>query len=1029
MFKQSRAEYQPPAASRRHLPPFSRIWPPLLLTAALAWLILPDPAPAQAPPPQVVILNSYHQGEVWSDDELQGVMSGLRRVYPDLAPVVENLDANRFSGTVNRELMRRYLGEKYRGRKVDLLLALDNPALDLLLDHRDELFASVPVVFAGINGYKPAMIEGRGDITGIAEETDLIGTIRLGLALRPNTREILAVSDHTSTGQAMRRELEDAAAVFEDRLRFTFTPPEPFAVLDKRLRALPQDSLVLILSYVTDASGRTFSRAESSRLISQASPAPVLSINATRLGHGILGGVLITGQEHGRRAAEIALRVLAGEKASSIPVDTTGGSRPMFDYHVLERFQIPESALPPDSVVVNRPVSFYGKHPLLVNSALAVGAFMILLIGLLGAALVRGRRAEGELRARELNYRTIFEAVSDSIIVHDIATGEILDANRKAAASYGLGSLEELKRNDFWHDQPYSFVEAKAWMDKAAQAPQVFEWLGRRRDGRLFWEEVKLQKATLNGRDCLIAVSRDITERKQDQEELQRSEQRYRGLFNSVSDLVFSQDMEGRFLAVNAAARDILGYDPPELLGRKASELMRPALARLFQAEYLDLLSRQGYAQGVSAYSHKSGGHRYLEYRSQLVRPPQGEPFISGVARDVSERLVQQRQLKQLEDQLRQAQKMEAIGTLAGGIAHDFNNILGAVLGFAELALDSAEAGQHPSEEIRQIIAAADRARKLVQQLLTFSRKLEYAPRPLDLNREVESATVILSRTIPKMVAIETKLAPELWLVSADPTQIEQVILNLATNAVDAMPEGGVFTLATANLEVDQDGLSQHHQLPPGRWVLLTASDTGQGMDQQTLEHIFDPFFTTKEIGKGTGLGLASIYGIVKGHLGHIFCFSRPGQGTSFQIYLPALAEHDQPWEGPPDRERDRPPGGSESILLVDDEDALRQMSSRSLEAAGYEVATAGSGEQALEMISREAPDLVVLDLGMPGMGGLKCLERIVALSGRTKVIIASGYADDGQVGAAMRAGAAAFVAKPYHRLDLLRIVREVLDS
>lgn len=299
----------------------------------------------------------------------------------------------------------------------------------------------------------------------------------------------------------------------------------------------------------------------------------------------------------------------------------------------------------------------------------------------------------------------------------------------------------------------------------------------------------------------------------------------------------------------------------------------------------------------------------------------------------------------------------------------------------------------------------------------------------MSLNDAVESSLELLSRSLPKMVEIETSLAPDLSPVNADPTQMEQILLNLATNAADAMPQGGRLTVETQNVTLGEEYCRLHLEAAPGDYVLLQVSDTGQGMDVQTREHIFDPFFTTKQVGKGTGLGLASVYGIVKAHGGQIYCYSEPGLGTSFKIYLPAhqgpaaVATKPAP---PPERCLT----GHERILLVDDEENLRQLGEQLLTQSGYQVTTAGSGEEALALYQASAPafDLVVLDLGMPGMGGQRCLQALLALDPAARVVIASGYSANSQAKDSLRSGAAAFVAKPFRRVDLLDTVRSVLD-
>jgi two-component system, cell cycle sensor histidine kinase and response regulator CckA len=389
--------------------------------------------------------------------------------------------------------------------------------------------------------------------------------------------------------------------------------------------------------------------------------------------------------------------------------------------------------------------------------------------------------------------------------------------------------------------------------------------------------------------------------------------------------------------------------------------------------------------------------------------------------RDISTR-------KTLEAQLFQAHKMEAIGTLAGGVAHDFNNILQAITGFAQLLMMGKDPGDSDYPKIQAIEQAARKAGDLTRQLLVFSRKVEAKLRPLDLNHEVEQVQRLLERTIPKMIRIELHLSGDLGIINGDPVQIEQVMMNLAVNARDAMQDGGRLIFRTERVVLDERFPKACPGAVPGEYVLLSISDTGHGMAPGVLDHIFEPFYTTKEAGKGTGLGLAMVYGIVKGHGGHINCSSRLGEGTVFDLYFPVLQmEVSRPREEKPEKAI---PLGSETILLVDDEENLLDIGKEMLKRHGYHVLTADSGEAAIEAYDREGntADLVILDLNMPGMGGLKCLAALRDMNPKARVIIASGYLADDQLRESVRFGASAFVAKPYKLSDLLRAVREVLD-
>lgn len=544
---------------------------------------------------------------------------------------------------------------------------------------------------------------------------------------------------------------------------------------------------------------------------------------------------------------------------------------------------------------------------------------------------------------------------------------------------------------------------------------------GSLRDG-LFSGEV----IASHGHQHFLTVMIDITDRKLAEEALHVREERNRQILHSAMDGFWRLDAHMRLLEVNEAYCRMSGYNQEELMAMHVSDLEVKETPDEI-AERARRIVESGSDRFVSRHRRKDGSLYDVE-ASIRYRPGKGSEEFAVFLRDITEQ-------RRMEAQLRQAQRMEALGTLAGGIAHDFNNILGAVLGFAEIALEDSVAGNADPSDIKEIITAVQRAKELIKQILTFGRKNEPTLHPLSVNQACRKAQSILERTIPKMIAIECNLADGLPHISADQTQMEQVLLNLSSNAADAMPDGGRLVLATRAVKVNNGLHRLHPENPPGDYVLLTVSDTGLGMDRETREHIFEPFFTTKDVGKGTGLGLSTVYGIVKSHGGYIYCHSEPGQGTTFSIYLPVMAQ--EVFEGKTENkseaqsERNADLTGIETILLVDDEDILRAVAGRILQGAGYRVLEAPSGEEALKAFAEQTsfPDLVITDLSMPGMGGHKAMRELFARYPGTKVVIASGYASQDQIKASLDAGAAAYVAKPFKKSELLSIVRQVLDS
>jgi len=510
-------------------------------------------------------------------------------------------------------------------------------------------------------------------------------------------------------------------------------------------------------------------------------------------------------------------------------------------------------------------------------------------------------------------------------------------------------------------------------------------------------------------------------ERKRAEEARRESEEKYRILVEKANDAIMvAQDGLVKF--PNPKCLEVSGYSAEELTTIPFVNLIHPEDRQMVMDRHLRRLAGK---KALSPYAfriiNKTGEVVWLTLEAILITW-EGRPATLNFLRDTTEQ-------RRLEAQLLQAQKMEAVGNLAGGVAHDFNNLLQAIHGYTEMLLLNKAETDEGYAELKEIERAAERASELTRQLLTFSRKVESRLRPLDLNSEIRQTEKLLSRTLPKMIQIEILLADDLKTVRADPAQIEQILMNLAVNARDAMPNGGRLVIETENISLDEDYCETHLGADQGDYVLLTVSDTGHGMDRQTLRHIFEPFYTTKEIGKGTGLGLAMVYGLVKNHGGYITCYSEPGQGTILKIYLPVIDQGETRVGDKPGPER--PGGGRETILLVDDEDNLRSLGRDVLQRFGYTVLTAPDGETAVALFNEksEAIDLVILDLIMPGMGGRKCLEELIRLAPRVKIVVTSGFSPNGSARELLEAGARSFIGKPYNVNQMLTTIRQVLDG
>ncbi len=518
-------------------------------------------------------------------------------------------------------------------------------------------------------------------------------------------------------------------------------------------------------------------------------------------------------------------------------------------------------------------------------------------------------------------------------------------------------------------------------------------------------------------------IVEDITGRKQIEEMLLLT----KFCFDRASIGIWRTDRNARILDINDYACQYLGYTREELCRMSIPDI-NPNIDLKVWDHLWEAMQTKGSNTIETTHRSKNGTIIPVEVTANSIEF-EGREFAVSFGKDISERKKAEEERLILEAQLLQAQKMEAVGTLAGGVAHDFNNLLQAISGFTQLLLMDVDKDSRGHDRLIEIEKATIKASDLIRQLLTFSRKVETRLVPTNLNLQLNQMKVLLERTIPKMIAIEYFLDENIPDIRADATQIEQIVLNLAINAKHAMPKGGKLILETKRVYLDKEYCKAHLGSKPGNYVLLMVTDTGTGMEQSVLDRIFEPFFTTKQFGEGTGLGLSVVFGIVKNHGGYITCNSNPGQGACFKIYFPGLTgKQDQE---APDITEIEASGGTETILVVDDDRSILQLSQELLEKYGYKTILAVSGETALEIYAEKKSiiDLVILDLNMPGMGGSECLTELYKLNHKIKVLVASGYSPDGNVRKTLEAAGGDFIGKPFRLNEMLRKIRMVLDE
>ena len=632
---------------------------------------------------------------------------------------------------------------------------------------------------------------------------------------------------------------------------------------------------------------------------------------------------------------------------------------------------------------------------------------------------VRERRRAQEALAL---FRSLIDHTNDTIQVIDPETGRFLDVNEQACRAHGYTRAEYLaltvpQIDPLLADRPWEQTREEL----RRTGSRVFESQHRRKDGSVFPVEVNVNYIRLD-RDYLLAVVRDITERKRAERALVESHSLLNAVVEGTSDAVFVKDLQGRYLMINSAGARFLGKTVDEVIGKDDRELFTPDTARAIMERDRQVMT-SGQSSTVEETATAAGVTRTYLATKVAHRDPNGKIIgLIGISHDITE-------LKRLEEQFRQAQKMEAVGRLAGGVAHDFNNLLTVINGYAGILFADLPPDDPKREITAEIRTAGERAANLTRQLLAFSRQQVLQPQVVNLNTLLDELRKLLGRLIGEDIELGLVPDPDLGLAKVDPGQFEQAVINLAVNARDAMPQGGHLLIETHNATLDAHYAKSHPDVKPGRYVRVVIRDSGSGMDEATKARIFEPFFTTKGPGKGTGLGLAMVYGFVKQSGGHVDVQSELGRGTTFTVYLPRTDETLASSRSSPHLFKS--PKGTETILLVEDADAVRNLLRVVLQSNGYTVLEARDGPEAAAVAQKHPGpiDLLLTDLVMPRMSGRLLADLVSKTRPGIRVLMMSGYTDEAVLHHGVLEGDVAFLQKPFSPIGLARKVREVLDA
>ncbi|MCF8083829.1 MAG: PAS domain S-box protein [Deltaproteobacteria bacterium] len=985
------------------------------------------PSPSD-PAPQVLVIHSYYPTFTWADN----ITRGIRRAFSEdpqneVALDFEFLDAKRHPEPAYLNQMADLLRMKYPDPEaVDVIVCSDDQALNFLLDRSDTLFPGVPVVFCGVNGYTPEMRNRGRPLTGVVEAIDPKRTLEAALRLRPSARQVLVIADETLTGKAIENSARKAFEPFQERLRVRYVGDMTMPELQETVSGLSPHTIVFLFVFNRDKNGHNFTHEDSLRCIASHCKAPIYGPWTFYLGHGIVGGMLTSGEMQGRTAARLARRILRGEQVEDIPVILESPNRYMFDHAQLTAHNLPLERLPPGSRIINRPDSLYGtyRYPIWVTIVLLIGQTAVIVLLLVN--IRRRRHAEKALISSEQRYRMLIETISDGVFTSD-TSGRFTFLNPEFERITGYPVRDFLGR-------PFTEILAPEYIDStmekyrrglAGETIPMYEVELKHKGGGTVPVELKVTSLLDPAGNPMgrIGVARDITDRKHAEAVLKESEAKFRSFFDlSPQAIALSDAQTGKLLDVNKMLCELTQYSPEEIIGKRTTEV--GFYSEQDRIRFVEALKTSGEVHGLHMnFRAKDGSILNALMFARVIRVA-GKGLIITIFVDTTE---QQR----LEGQLIRAQKMEALGALAGGVAHDLNNILSGIVSYPELILMDLPQDSPLRKRILTIKKSGERAAAIVQDLLTLARRGVAVTEATNLNHIINA--YLKSPECQKLeefhpgVSIETDLDKNLLNIMGSPVHLSKTVMNLVSNGAEAMNNGGTVSISTRNQYIDQP-LKGYEDVKEGDYAVLSVSDSGIGILSEDVKSIFEPFYTKKAMGRsGTGLGMAVVWGTLKDHGGYIDIQSIQGKGTTFTLYFPVTRNEIT------GKEESLPVatymGKGETILLVDDVEEQREIGSEILEKLGYSVTCVPSGEAAVNYLKTQSADLIVLDMIMdPGMDGLDTYKRILQLHPGQKVVIASGFSETERVKEAQRLGAGPYIKKPYTIEKIGVVVKQALN-
>ncbi|WP_163338879.1 PAS domain-containing sensor histidine kinase [Desulfopila sp. IMCC35008] len=967
---------------------------------------------------------------------MAGIESVLKPEENNIELIVEYMDTKAMSyGSEYKQVLYELYKYKYHDQDFDLIVSSDDNAFNFLKEYHEELFPHAPVVFCGLNNSDAPKLLNPEQFTGVLETTAPKETIDLILQLHPETKKIILIIDKTPSGEYRWKMIEPILRHFEHIQFIRLSDDYSIAEIEDILGGLTQDTSVIFFTLYRDKSGKYFSVREGVSRVTRASTRPVYTTHLLELPYGVVGGKVLGGFHHGAFVAGIAKRILDGEKVSSIPFVKTSPTQFVFNYIALERWGLKLSDLPEGSVILNEPFSIYKEYKLFIWSIVSSIIILVAVILALQLNILRRKRAEKQLeRSQQLLNKS--QEISHVGSWHLDIKNNILTWSDEQYRIFGLKPQEFDASYDAFLDTIHP--DDRDMVDRtyisAIENNLPYECIHRiiRHDGEV---RVVLEKSedVMDEHGVTIhsyGFTQDITELKAAEASLKENEAKFRNLLESTSTVPWELDLENSvFTYMGHQIEQILGYSAASWKDMNTwAERVHPE-DREPTIQFCEIETKEGRDHDfIYRAIHKDGSYRWIRDVVSVVIESGKPKKLIGFMQDITDQKNLEQEQKQMEIKLQQAQKLEAIGTLAGGIAHDFNNILGVILGYTEMAREDSPSGSAIAKYLDMVLEASNRAKNLVQQILTFSRQEQSKFVLFEPAQIVEEAIRMLRPTFPSTINIQQDIARQTGSVFADPSQFNQILINLCTNAFHAMEKsGGQLDICLKEIYLESENLVNEPDLTPGNYVQLSVHDSGLGISKEVKDKIFDPFFTTKDPGKGTGMGLSIIHGIVNSFGGFITFDSELDKGSTFHVFIP-VSDKEKISENDLEEQISK---GKENILFIDDEQILGEMGKAMLERLGYNVTLRNSSLEALETFNNhhEQFDLVITDQTMPGMTGADLARRMIQIRPDIPVILCTGFSSIISEEEAALIGIKEFAYKPLTKRELSELIRKVLDQ